>query len=162
MEAVKEHRELASFLAVDALDPFKSLSFLRYKVLSIHLTNVYDNLPTDEIVIRDGKLYFVESRAYVPAATAARICESAGIGPSEFVRTVNRLLEVGPPHLLQGNIEQGVAFWQAVWDAIRLEERFVAIQSILDAPLPTGVKPALLENFIGEGVLNQRFHLSSG
>jgi len=26
------HRELASFLAVDALDPFKSLSFLRYKV----------------------------------------------------------------------------------------------------------------------------------
>jgi hypothetical protein len=162
MEAVREHRELASFLAVDALDPFKSLSFLRYKVLSIHLTNVYDNLPTDEIVVRDGKLYFVEARAYVPATIATRICEAFGIAPSDFVRTVNRLLEVGPTHVHHANVEQGVAFWQSVWDAIRLEERFVAIQSILDAPLPAGVKPALLENFVGEGVMNQRFHLSSG
>ena len=162
MEAVKDHRELASFLAVDALDPFKSLSFLRYKVLSIHLTNVYDNLPTDEIVIRDGKLYFVEARAYVNASAANRICETAGVAPTEFARTVGRLLEVGPQHLLHGNVEQGVTFWRSVWDAIRLEERFVAIQSILDAPLPSGVKPGLLENFVGEGVLNQRFHLSSG
>ena len=162
MQAVKEHRELASFLAVDALDPFKSLSFLRYKVLSIHLTNVYDNLPSDEIVVRDGKMYFVEARAYVSAIAANRICESVGISPSEFLRTVSRLLEVGPQHLLQGNVEQGVTFWRSVWDSIRLEERFVAIQSILDAPLPTGVKPALLENFVGEGILDQRFHLSSG
>jgi hypothetical protein len=123
---------------------------------------VYDNLPTDEIVIRDGKLYYVEARAYVPATAANRICESIGVAPTEFVRTVNRLLEVGPQHLLHANIEQGVTFWRSVWDAIRLEERFVAIQSILDAPLPSGVKPGLLENFIGEGVLNQRFHLSSG
>jgi hypothetical protein len=162
MESVREHRELASFLAVDALDPFKSLSFLRYKILSIHLTNVYDNLPTDEIVIRDGKLYFVEARAYAPAAAVARICESFGIQPAEFVRTVNRLIEVGPQHLHHGNVEQGVAFWRSVWDAIRLEERFVAIQSILDAPLPAGVKPGLIEKLIGEGVMNQRFHLSSG
>jgi hypothetical protein len=162
MQAVSEHRELASFLAVDALDPFKSLSFLRYKVLSIHLTNVYDNLPTDEIVVREGKLYFVETRAYVNATRAAQICESVGVPASDFLRTVNRLLEVGPQHLLHENVEQGVTFWRAVWDAIRLEERFIAIQSILDAPLPAGVKPALLENIVGEGVLNQRFHLSSG
>src|SRR5438093_95170 len=162
MAAVCEHRELASFLAVDALDPFKSLSFLRYKVLSIHLTNVYDNLPTDEIVVRDGKLYFVEARAYVPTAAATHICESFGIAPAEFARTVTRLLEVGPQHLHHANVEQGVTFWRSVWDAIHLEERFVAIQSILDAPLPMGVKPGLLENFIGEGVMNQRFHLSSG
>jgi len=162
LEAVKEHRELASFLAVDALDPFKSLSFLRYKVLSIHLTNVYDNLPTDEIVVREGKLYFVEARAYVPAATAARISEAFGIPSAEFVRTVTRLLEVGPTHLHHANVEQGVTFWRSVWDAIRLEERLISIQSILDAPLPAGVKPALLENFVGDGVMNQRFHLSSG
>src|SRR5215813_9913246 len=133
-EAVREHRELASFLAVDALDPFKSLSFLRYKVLSIHLTNVYDNLPTDEIVVRDGKLYFVETRAYVPAGDVIRICESFGIAPADFVRTVTRLLEVGPQHLHHANLEQGVTFWRSVWSDIRLEERFVAIQSILDAP----------------------------
>src|SRR5215831_12309403 len=161
-EAVREHRDLTSFLAVDAMDPFKSLSFLRYKVLSIHLTNVYDNLPTDELVVRDGKLYFVEARAYVPAAASAHICESFGIPPSDFVRTVNRLLEVGPNHLHHAGVEKGVTFWRSVWDAIRLEERFVAIPSILDAPLPSGIKPGLLEHFVGDGVMNQRFHLSSG
>jgi hypothetical protein len=161
-EAVREHRELASFLAVDAMDPFKSLSFLRYKVLYIHLTNVWDNLPTDEIVVRDGKLYFVESRAYVPAAAVTGICEAFGMQPSEFEAAVNRLLEVGPKHVHPGGVEKGVVFWRSLWDAIRLEERFIAIQSILDAPMPTGVKPAFLENFVGEGVMNQRFHLSSG
>src|SRR5205814_6490826 len=99
MDTVRDHRELGSFLAVDALDPFKSLSFLRYKVLSIHLTNVYDNLPTDEIVVRDGNLYFVEVRSYVPAAAARRISGEFGIPLSEFGRTVSRMLEVGPQHL---------------------------------------------------------------
>src|SRR2546427_1686974 len=161
METVREHRELGSFLAVDAVDPFNSLSFLRYKVLSIHLTNVYDNLPTDEIVVRDGKLYAVEVRSYVPAAAAASISESFGIPVTEFARTVNRLLEVGPQHVHPSGAEQGVAFWRSAWDAIRLEERFVAIQSILDAPLPAGLKPALLENFVAQAVSNQRFQLSS-
>ena len=55
-----------------------------------------------------------------------------------------------------------MTFWRSVWDAIRVEERFIAIESILDAPLPAGVKPTLLEHFVGEGVQNQRFHLSSG
>src|SRR5215510_8419439 len=162
MEAVSEHRELTSFLAVDALDPFKSLSFLRYKILSIHLTNVYDKLPTDEIVVRDGRLYYVETRAYVTSATAVRISEAFGIAPADFVRTVNRMLEVGPQHLHHAGPEEGVKFWRALWDAIRLEERYIAIQSILDAPLPAGIKPSLLENFVGDGVMNQRFHLSSG
>ncbi len=161
-EAVREHRDLTSFLAVDAMDPFKSLSFLRYKVLSIHLTNVYDNLPTDEIVVRDGKLYFVESRAYVPSSAVARMCEPFGIPPTEFEATLQRLLEVGPRHLHPNNPEKGIAFWRAAWDAIRLEERFIAIQSILDAPMPAGVKPALLETFVGDGVKNSRFPLSSG
>ena len=161
-EAVREHRELASFLAVDAMDPFKSLSFLRYKVLYIHLTNVWDNLPTDEIVVRDGKLYFVETRAYVSSAAVASISDAFGVPTSEFEPAVNRLLEVGPKHVHPSGVEKGVTFWRSVWDAIRLEERFIAIQSILDAPMPVGVKPAFLENFVGEGIMNQRFHLSSG
>jgi hypothetical protein len=144
------------------LDPFKSLSFLRYKVLSIHLTNVYDNLPTDEIVVRDGKMYFVESRAFVPASAVARVCEAFGIPATDFEATLHRLLEVGPRHLHPSDPEKGIAFWRSAWDAIRLEERFIAIQSILDAPMPAGVKPALLETFVGDGVMNQRFHLSSG
>src|SRR5438876_870797 len=95
------------------------------------------------------------------AAAAASISESFGIPVTEFARTVNRLLEVGPQHVHPSGAEQGVAFWRSAWDAIRLEERFVAIQSILDAPLPAGLKPALLENFVAQVVSNQRFQLSS-
>ena len=29
----------------------------------VHLTNVYDNLPFDDLVRRDGQLYLVEMRA---------------------------------------------------------------------------------------------------
>ena len=66
MAAVAAHRDLVSVIPLDALNPLKTLSFLRYKILYIHLTNVYDNLPHDEVVRRDGRLYLVESRGYVP------------------------------------------------------------------------------------------------
>jgi hypothetical protein len=92
----------------------------------------------------------------------ARICDAFGVPVSEFEAAVNRLLEVGPKHVHPSGVEKGVMFWRTVWDAIRLEERFIAIQSILDAPMPAGVKPAFLESFVGNGILNQRFHLSSG
>src|SRR5206468_960521 len=70
--AVEAHRDVVSTIATDALNPMRALSFLRYKILYVHLTNVYDNLPVDELVRRDGQLYLVETRAYLPepAATA--------------------------------------------------------------------------------------------
>src|SRR5437016_5061714 len=74
-QAVRGHREISSFIALDALNPFKTLAFLRYKLLHIHLTNVYDNLPTDEMVRKDGRFFAVEARAYLPAAAAAAIAE---------------------------------------------------------------------------------------
>ena len=66
LAAVAGHREIVSVVPMDALNPLKTLSFLRYKVLYIHLTNVYDNLPYDELVRRDGRLYLVEARAWLP------------------------------------------------------------------------------------------------
>ena len=59
----------------------RSLSFLRYKILSIHLTNVYDNLAVDELVRRDGRLYLVEARAYLAAEVAAQIAGDFGVTP---------------------------------------------------------------------------------
>jgi hypothetical protein len=63
--AVQGHAELVSAVALDALDPLRTLAFLRYKLLYVHLTNVYDNLPADEVVRRDGRLYLVQARAFV-------------------------------------------------------------------------------------------------
>ena len=62
--AVREHLELCSFIVLNALDPIKTLSFLRHKILHIHLTNVYDNLPDEELVRRDGRIYWLQVRAY--------------------------------------------------------------------------------------------------
>src|SRR5580698_9430544 len=56
--AVEDHVDLCSFLVLDAQNPLKTLSFLRHKILQVHSTNVFDNLPDEEIARRDGKLYF--------------------------------------------------------------------------------------------------------
>src|ERR1035438_1484064 len=55
----------ASFVVLDALNPIRTLSFLRHKILHIHLTNVNDNLPDEEIARRDGRLYLVQVRAFL-------------------------------------------------------------------------------------------------
>jgi len=159
-ERLGPHRELASFLAVDALDPFKSLSFLRYKVLFIHLSNVYDNLPTDELVLRDGRYYAVEVRSYLPAAEVGRICETYKSPPAEFVRTVNRLLEVGPQQ--DGDPDRSLDFWKAIWGALRLEERLVELEGLSEAVLPPGMRPSHIESLCNDAPTNIRFQLSSG
>src|SRR4029450_888692 len=43
MSAVEAHRDVVSMIATDALNPLRALSFLRYKILYVHLTNVYDH-----------------------------------------------------------------------------------------------------------------------
>ena len=86
---------------------FKTLSFLRYKILYIHLTNVYDNLPLDELVRRDGRLYLVETRAYLPRRPPRGIAARRRIWPSAAPATVERLpAEVGPEVL--GDRARGV------------------------------------------------------
>jgi hypothetical protein len=160
MEKLEAHRVLTSFLAVDALDPFRSLSFLRYKVLYIHLTNVYDNLPTDELALRNGKLYRVEVRASLRRDSVERIALDSGIPADSFNRCVKRLLEIGPEHFSDDG--KGVRFWRDVWDSIRLDERLVAVDNLADAFLPAGMRPAHIENLIAEAPGDLRFQLSSG
>ncbi len=160
MEAVRDHREAVSFIALDALNPFKTLSFLRYKILHVHLTNVYDNLPNDELVRRDGRFYLVEGRGYLRASDAARIGEAFDVPVAELQRTVAKFLEVGPDYF--SDRRQGVAFWQAVWEALRLEERLVSLEDLSAAALPVGLDPAYLEDLLREAPGDIRFHMSTG
>lgn len=160
MESVKAHGHLASFVEVDAMDPFKSLSHLRYKVMLITLSNVYDNLPTDELVLRDGRLFYVEVRAYVSAIEASRLCETYKLPAQDFDRSVRKLLQDGPESF--DSLEQGVGFWRELWSAVRLEERLVSAHNLQEAHLPNAVKPAHIEGLIEDAPANIRFHLSSG
>jgi hypothetical protein len=157
---LREHRDVASFIALDALDPLRALSFLRYKVLYIHLTNVYDNLPTEELVRRDGRLYTVQPRAYLRRADAVAIGERFGVPPDDLPRTIARFLDVGPGYF--ADRRQGVLFWQAVWEALRLDERLVSLEDLPDLPLPAGVSFFQLEEILRQAPGDIRFHLSSG
>ncbi|HEV8438670.1 MAG TPA: hypothetical protein VGT40_11290 [Methylomirabilota bacterium] len=160
MATVVHHRDAVSVLAMEALNPFRTLSFLRYKILYIHLTNVYDNLPYDELVRRDGRLYLVEARAYLAKEAAERIAADFGVGLTGLARTVSRLLEVGPDVIGDGG--RGAAFWRAVWEAVRLEERLVALDDLAQAPLPPGLDQSHLEDLLAEAPEDVRFHLSRG
>lgn len=158
--AVGEHADLCSFLVLDALNPLKTLSFLRHKILQVHSTNVYDNLPDEEVVRRDGRLYFVQVRAYLPMADVARISSQFELPADRFRFTVLRLVEGLLDEL--GNCARGVAFWQEVWKAIRLEERLVLLEDLPEFPFPEGLDAAKLEDILQEAPSDFRFHLSSG
>src|SRR5580658_3813646 len=158
--AVEDHADLCSFLVLDAMNPLKTLSFLRHKIMQVHTTNVYDNLPDEEVVRRDGKLYFVQVRAYIPQDDVARICAAYGVGPEKLRSTVYRILESGFEDL--GSRKQGVAFWQELWAAIRLEERLVLLEDLPDFPFPEGLDAAKIEGMLQNAPADIRFHLSTG
>ncbi|MFD0854881.1 SAM-dependent methyltransferase, partial [Actinomadura adrarensis] len=75
-ENVADHAERVSSFSLDATRPCTSLGFLRYKVFLIYISNVYDNLPTDEVAHLGGRTYLVQTRAYLPAAAAAELAKS--------------------------------------------------------------------------------------
>ena len=160
LAAVGPHAPLCSVIPIDATNPFKVLSFLRFKILFVHLTNVYDNLTFDEIARRDGRLYIVEVRPYISAASARQLEAEFGIGAAELPGAIKRLLSYGPGAI--GDHEVGMAFWTRIWDALRLEERLRAIDEGDDAHLPKGVSRSPLDDVMAEAPQEIRFHLSRG
>jgi hypothetical protein len=158
--SVRNHLDLCSFIVLDALDPNKTLAFLRHKILHIHLTNVYDNLPDEEVVRRDGRLYCVQVRAYLPSTEAVRIAAACDVPLSDMGRTVERLLEVGPECLPERS--RGVTFWREVWKALRLEERMVGVEEVSDLSFPEGLDPDRLDDILKDAPSDGRFHLSTG
>lgn len=158
--AVAKHIDQCRFIPMDAMNPIKALPALRLKVLQVHLTNVYDNLPDEEAVKRDGKLYFVQVRAYVPHADATRLSEKYRIPEGQFRDRVQSMIENG--FEVFGGAECGVPFWQELWASIRLEERLMQLHELPDAPFPEGLDAARLDDILSEAPNDFRFHLSSG
>jgi hypothetical protein len=157
---VAKHIDHCRFVQVDAINPIKSLAHLRHKILQVHLTNVYDNLPDEEVVRRDGKLYFVQVRAYVPTAAVNSIGGKYGIRPELFRDRVHNMLETGFDSF--GGAQHGVPFWQELWAAMRLEERLVQLEDLPEFPFPDGLDAGRLEDILHDAPTDFRFHLSSG
>ena len=157
---VAKHIGQCRFVQVDAINPIKSLAHLRHKILQVHLTNVYDNLPDEEVVRRDGKLYFVQVRAYVPTVDVNRIGGKYGIPQELFRDRIYHMLETGFESF--GGPQHGVPFWQELWAAMRLEERLVQLEDLPEFPFPDGLDAGRMEDILQNAPTDFRFHLSSG
>lgn len=158
--ALTEHADLCSFVVLDALNPLQTLAFLRHKVLHVHSNNMYDNLPDEEVLRRDGRMYFVHARAYLPMNDALRIAATFELPLDQLCPAIERLLDGGADFL--GDRERGMAFWQEVWKAVRLEEQLTSLEDLPDDPFPTGLDASKLEDMLEDAPSDIRFHLSSG
>lgn len=156
---VGEYGEQVSCLSLDATDPLHALSFLRYKVLFIHSCNLYDNLPTDEVTRRHGQLYEVRVRAYLPAAAVAALCATYHQTPDTLPTTIQRLLRIGPEYF--DDPEEGVRFWAAVWEALRLEERYVLLEDPESYRVAPGAFGVRLDDLLAPFPGDLRLHLST-
>lgn len=164
---VAAHAEHVSALALDALTPSKALGFLRYKAFFVYISNVYDNLPTDEIARINGRLFLVENRAFLSAGAAARIAGTLGAEPRELPELIRRLLRLGPELLAEAASERfadtlaAVRFWRDVWEALGLEERYVPLPPLDRYEVAPGIGGEFLRAIV-ETNGDVRMHASNG
>jgi len=136
MKAVAHHGDHVSALVVDATRPAVSLGFLRGKAFLVYISNVYDNLPSDEVARLGGQTYQVETRAYLPGDDAARIARKFSATPERVPELTGKLLRLGPELLCEalpqhfGDAGQAVTFWRDVWAALRLAERYRPLEGL--------------------------------
>jgi len=164
---VGTHAEHVSALVLDALHPSKTLGFLKYKAFFVYISNVYDNLPTDEIAQIDGRLFQVETRAYLDAEGAVAIAASIGATSEELAEIVRRLLRLGPTLLAEtfparfADPLAAVRLWHRVWGAVRLEERYTPVIPAETTDAIPGVGSEIMRSVV-ETHGDIRMHVSNG
>jgi hypothetical protein len=135
-KAVAHHGDRVNALVVDATRPAVSLGFLRGKAFLVYISNVYDNLPGDEVASIGGRAYQVEVRAFLPGPDARRIARRFGAPAGRLRDLVEKLLRLGPELLCEALPQQfadpgrAVTFWREVWSALRLQERYVPLEGL--------------------------------
>src|SRR6185312_43797 len=91
-QAVAHHAERVSALVVEATRPSVTLGFLAGKAFLVYISNVYDNLPTDELACIHGRTYQVETQAFLTEDDAGQIAERFGTSRDELAKLIDRLL----------------------------------------------------------------------
>jgi hypothetical protein len=166
-ETVAEHASHVSSLALDATRPRTSLGFLRGKIFLFYISNVYDNLPTDEVAQLNGRAYLVQTRGYLPPAGAAELAESVSARPEDLPALVRKLLRLGPALLPDAapsqvsDVDAAVRFWRETWSLLRLEERYVPLGGLDLYPLAPSVSGEMLRPLLESGA-DIRMQVSNG
>ncbi len=167
VKAVAHHGDHISALVVDATHPAVSLGFLRGKAFLVYISNVYDNLPTDEVARIGGRIYQVEVRAFLPGADAARIAQQFSASPERVPELAEKLLRLGPELLCEalpqhfGDTAQAVTFWREVWAALRLQERYRPLAGLDLYQVTTDLTGELLRSQL-ESHGDIRVHVNNG
>ena len=133
-QALKGYDHLVDCLELDFRNPLHGLEHLRGKLLFAHACNLYDNLPTDELMRVGDRAYEPLVRASITPGEVATIAQAHGIAEGEIVSAVQRVLREGPS--AHGDTPAGVRFWADVWEAVHLEEMYVEV------PAPSAMRVA--------------------
>lgn len=136
-QRLASHSEIVSSLELDFRNPIHGLGDLRDKVLFAHTSNLYDNLPTDELMRVGDRAYEPLVRASITPREIEELASRHGVAEDQLVPTIQRVLRLGPEAF--GNVEDGVRFWSDAWDAVHLEEIYVEIA----APASMRVAPSI-------------------
>ncbi|HEX4248750.1 MAG TPA: SAM-dependent methyltransferase [Pseudonocardia sp.] len=166
-ETVAEHLDHVSSFVLDATRPTTSLGFLRYKIFLVYISNVYDNLPTDEVAQLGGRTYQVETRAYLPATAAEEIAESFQTSVHELPALIRKLLRLGPAVLADAapeqfvDVEAAIGFWRRVWSELKLQERYVPLGGLDLYRLAPSVSGEMLRPLLESGA-DLRMHVNNG
>lgn len=164
---VADHGERVSTLVLDAARPRTTLRFLDGKVFFVYISNVYDNLATDELAVLDDVIYLVEVRAELPVAAAGALVAEMGLRAEELAPLAARLLRLGP-RLLSETVPEAfpdetvaTAFWQRLWAGLRLAERYVPLGPLDCYEIAGGLSGEVLDQ-LADGHGDVRFHASNG
>jgi hypothetical protein len=166
-QAVADHASHTSAMVLDARRPEATLGFLSGKLFLVYLSNVYDNLPTDELATIGGRPYLVETRAYLRGEEAERIARSVNTEVNLLGSLIQRLLTLGPELLAEASPEhfpdlgRAVRFWQDVWAALRLEERYAPLDGLASYQPGPSLSGDLLRPLLESGG-DTRMHVSNG
>jgi hypothetical protein len=165
--AVAHHSERISALVVEATRPGITLGFLAGKAFLVYISNVYDNLPTDELACIHGRTYQVQTQAFLTDDDADLIAGQFGLDRSAVSKLIDRLLRIGPELLSESAPDQfpapknAVGFWRAAWDALRLRERYVPLEGLDSYQLTGDLTGEILHSLI-EADGDVRMHVSNG
>jgi hypothetical protein len=166
-QAVAHHSDRVNALVLDATRPQVTLGFLRGKAFLVYISNVYDNLPTDEVASIQGRPYLVEVRAYVRDEDAIQIAGRHDIPAGQLGALIERLLRLGPDLLAEAaaehlpDIDRAVSLWREAWTALRLQERYVPLEGLDTYPVCPSLTGEILRPLLGTSG-DIRMHVSNG
>ncbi len=166
-QAVAHHGERISALVVDATRPAITLGFLAGKAFLVYISNVYDNLPTDEMACIHGRTYQVQTQAFITDDDAGLLAGPFGISRDRLAVLIDRLLRIGPELLSESASEhfadpgRAVEFWRAAWGALRLRERYVPLEGLDSYQVSPALTGEILRPLM-EAEGDVRMHVSNG